>query len=282
MTLGPADLVLCSGTLRAETPLLERVEAASAAGFTGLSLWARDYQAARDAGWKDIDIRLLLADHGLSIAELDPVWWWLPGTEDVRIPPEHDPDRLFQFGPDEMFAMAEAVEARSLNVVDIFGGHWSLSDAAASFASLCRRASDYGLVVQLEFLPWSRIPDLQSAWRVVQEADQPNGGITVDSWHYVRSHSDTGLLRTLPGDRILGVQLSDGPLRAESDPIHATLHERRLPGDGAFDLHALLADLREINALAPLGIEVFSDDLRALSAAEVAQRAGAAMRAVAR
>ena len=141
--------------------------------------------------------------------------------------------------------MADALGARSLNAVDVFGGPWSLDDAAESFAALCRRAAEHGLLVQLEFLPWSKIPDLDAAWSVVRQAGAPNGGLAVDAWHYFRSGSATrGTLRTVPGERIVGVQLCDAPALAEADPLHATLHERLLPGQGELDLAGLIADLR--------------------------------------
>ena len=210
--------------------------AAAAGGFSGLSLWGRDHQDARAEGLGDRDIRLLLADHGLSVAELDPAWWWLPGASEIHVPPESDRERIFGFGEDELFAIAEGVQARSLNAVDVFGGTWTLDDAAAAFAGLCDRAAEHGLVVHLEFLPWSRIPDLATAWQVVAAAGRPNGGLTVDAWHYFRSTPDGELLRSIPGASILGVQLCDAPAVAEADPLQATLHERLLPGDGELDL----------------------------------------------
>jgi sugar phosphate isomerase/epimerase len=51
-----------------------------------------------------------------------------------------------------------------------------------------------------------------------------------------------------------------------------------LPGDGELDLGALVHDLRAIGATAPVGIEVFSDQLDALEPTEVGRRAGAALR----
>ena len=171
------------------------------------------------------------------MAELDPAWWWLPGASEIHIPPEHDGERIFGFGEQELFAVADAVGARSLNAVDVFGGTWSLDEAAEAFAGLCDRAAEHGLLVHLEFLPWSRIPDLATAWQVVRAADRPNGGLMLDAWHYFRSSPDGALLRSIPGASILGVQLCDAPAVAEADPLHATLHERLLPGDG--ELRAL-------------------------------------------
>jgi sugar phosphate isomerase/epimerase len=278
VTLGVGDTVLCSGTLRAGTSFRERIAAAQAGDFTGLSLWGRDYQVARDEGLSDSDIRLLLADHGLAVAELDPAWWWLPGAAEIRIPPEHDGERIFAFGERELFAVAEAVGARSLNAVDVFGGPWSLEEAAEAFAGLCDRAAGHGLLVHLEFLPWSRIPDLATAWRVVREADRPNGGLMLDAWHYFRSTPDGALLRSIPGASVLGVQLCDAPAVAEANPLHATLHERLLPGDGELALPTLLADLRATGTSAPLGVEVFSDALHTLPPEEAGRLAGLALR----
>jgi sugar phosphate isomerase/epimerase len=280
MTLGAADTVLCSGTLGAGISFRERLAAAQAGGFSGLSLWGRDYQAARDEGLSDQDIRLLLADHGMSVAELDPAWWWLPGASDIRIPPEFDEERIFGFAERELFGVADAVGARSLNAVDVFGGTWSLDAAAAAFAGLCDRAAEHGLLVHLEFLPWSRVPDLATAWRVIRGADRPNGGLMLDAWHYFRSGPDSTLLRSIPGASILGVQLSDAPAAPESEPLQATLHARLLPGQGELALPTLLTDLRATGTGAPLGVEVFSDALHALPPEEAGRLAGLALRAV--
>jgi sugar phosphate isomerase/epimerase len=281
-TPGPAGgegaTVLCAGTLGSGVPFLSRVAAARAGGFDHLSLWGRDYEDARNEGLSDRDLRTILDDSGLSVAELDPAWWWLPGATAVHMAPEHDSERIFSFGEAELFAVADALGARSLNAVDVFGGPWSLDDAAESFAALCRRADEHGLLVQLEFLPWSKIPDLEAAWSVVREAGMTNGGLAVDAWHYFRSGSaDGNTLRSVPGKRIVGVQLCDAPAGAESDLLQATLHERLLPGQGELDLTGLLADLRATGTTAPIGVEVFSDALADLAPEEIGRQAGAAL-----
>jgi 4-hydroxyphenylpyruvate dioxygenase len=274
------DLVLCSGTLDRRSGFAERLEAAAAGQFKGVSLWGRDYELARSEGLTDSDMRTMLADTGLSVAELDPAWWWTPGAGDVRLPTELDDQNIFGFRETDMFAIADALGARSLNAIDAFGGRFTRDEVTDAFAHLCIRAAEHGLLVQLEFLPWSKIPDLRAAWEIVRNADQPNGGITIDAWHYFRSGSDDGLLDAIPGSRILGIQLCDAPLEPERDPIRSTLHERLLPSDGELDLGSLLASLRRIGCRAPIGIEVFSDALHELAPVEIARRAGAALRGV--
>jgi sugar phosphate isomerase/epimerase len=278
--MGPDDLVLCSGTLPRGIRFAERLTAAAAAGFTAVSMWGRDYAAARAEGLSDTDMRSMLTDHGLQMAELDPAWWWLPGASEVHIAPELDSEEVFRFGEAELFAIADAVGGRSVNAVDVFGGSWDIDAAAEAFAGLCRRAAEHDLLVHIEWLPWSRIPDLRTALAIVQMADQPNGGINVDAWHLVRSGTDLAELRSVPGRLILGIQLDDGPLEAEANLVDATLHHRDLPGEGQFDLLAIVQALLDTGTTAPIGVEVFSDALHELPAGEAAQRAARATRQV--
>jgi sugar phosphate isomerase/epimerase len=280
MTLCAGDLVLCSGTLARSVSFRERVDAAVAGGFAGISLWGRDYWSGRRDGLSDADMRALLDDHGLAVAEIDLAWWWLPGAADVHIPAALDTEELFAYDEAEVFRIANVVGARSVNAIDVFGGSWSVDDAAAAFAGICDRAADHGLAVHIEFLPWSRIPDISAAWEIVRRADRPNGGVLIDAWHFFRSGGHDAALGAVPGDRVLGIQLDDGPAQPERDLPTASLHDRQLPGDGALDLAGLVQGLREIRAVAPIGVEVFSDELHALDPLEAARRAGAALRRV--
>jgi sugar phosphate isomerase/epimerase len=281
-TLGLADLVLCSGTLPRDTHFRLRLEAAQAEGYAAVSLWGRDYAAARQEGYSDRDIIVMLADYGLVVAELDPAWWWTPGAASFSIPPELDPIDVFRFDEPELLRIGEMVGARSLNAADVLGGNWGVEEAAAAFAVLCDRAADHGLLVHLEWLAWSRIPDLATAWDVVRLADRDNGGLNVDTWHCARTGTTVEDLRAVPGERVLAVQLDDGPVEAEDDLVEATLHRRLLPGEGDFDLAGYLGALRDVGAVAPVGVEVFSDDLHALGPRQAARRAAVATRAVLR
>lgn len=278
MTLGPRDLVLCSGTLPRHTTFADRVDAAVAGGFAAISLWGRDYWGARREGHTDHDIRARLADHGLAVAELDPAWWWTPGTHDARALAAIDDMEVFCYGEDELFAIADSVGARSINAVDVLGGRWGLDDAAEALAALSDRAAEHDLLVHVEFLPWSRIADIGSAWEIVRRADRPNAGIAVDAWHWFRGIPDEQVLRSIPGAKIIAIQLDDAPVAPEANLMSATLHDRLLPGDGELELVSLCAALRDVGADAPIGVEVFSDDLHALGAQEAARRAGDATR----
>lgn len=278
MSLDAHSLILCSGTLPFDTPLEQRLQAAVAGGFDGLSLWARDVERARADGHSDADIRAMFAHHGIEVAELDPVWSWLPGA-DIDVPPANDPMGVLQAKVDDFLSLADAVGGRSLNACDIMGGSWSIEDAAQAFADLCDRAAEHGLLVQLEFLPWSRIGDVATAAKVVRLADRPNGGVMLDAWHFFRGVPDFDALRSLPGELLTGIQLNDAAGQPEAaDLMVDSMDFRRLPGDGDFDLGGLVAALEDIGAAGPRGIEVFSAALREHDPVETGQQAGDALR----
>jgi sugar phosphate isomerase/epimerase len=235
------NLVLCSGTLATDTPLDVTVGAAHNAGFRGISLWGREYGRARRSGLSDADIRALLADSDMTVEFLDPAWWWLPGADDFMIPPEADDLELFSYGEKEMFAIADTVGASSILAIDAFGGSWSIDEAAEAFARFCDRAYFEGLHVHLEFLPWSRIPDLATAWQIVQRANRSNAGIAIDAWHWYRSDPNVALLASLPAHAVTALILDDAPASTEHNLLEAAMHARLLPGAGELNLIGLLS-----------------------------------------
>lgn len=194
-------------------------------------------------------MRSMLADNGLAVAEVDPAWWWLPTASEVHIDPAFDAQQVFRFGEDELLTMAGAVGARSLNAADVFVGTWDIDEAAEAFATLCAQAGEHGMLVDIEWLPWSRIPDLATALAIIETAGAPHGGLNIDAWHLVGAGveltelAELAELADVSGDLILGIQLDDGSQAAESNLVEATLHHRPLPGDGEFDLVGLLRTL---------------------------------------
>ena len=279
MTLGRDDLILCAGTL-ASTPLVERAEAASAAGFQGLSLFLDDLDAARKSGLSDADIRRVLDDNGLSIAELDPLMTWTESSgDDSRVTAEGE--GFLRWREPDFYDAAAAVGARSINAVLFAPQPVAREQLVESFTALCDRAAEHGLLVHLEFMPFSQVSTVEMAHEIAQSAGRENGGVMFDVWHYFRGGSTReGLLRAAP--RITAIQLDDAPAQAESNLVDETLHRRLLPGDGDAEVSELIRILDEGGCTAPLGVEVFCDDLASLSAPELAKRSAEATRRVVR
>ena len=270
-SLGADDLVLCAGTLAA-TPLEERIPAAAAAGFRGMSLFLDDLEGARTRGHADADIRARLADHGLSIAELDPLMTWTPGTELGK-------SGFLRWQEPDFYAAAAAVGARSINAVAFGAGPVERDAAVEAFGALCDRAAAHDLLVHLEFMPFTPVPDLATALDIVEGAGCANGGVMYDVWHHLRSGGTIEALRGA-APRVLGVQLDDAPAAAESNLVDETLHRRLLPGAGDAQVARAIRALDAGGCQAPLGVEVFSDELATLSPLEIAQRVADATRHV--
>lgn len=265
-------LVLCRGTIPAAS-FRERVEVAREAGFGAISLFAPDYASARSEGFSDEALRALLGDHAIEVAELDPLLRWIPELHDTE---------QGQRDEAEFYAIADALGARSLNVAIGAPGEISRDRISEAFAGVCRRAHEHGLLVHLEFLPWSPVPDLQAALEIVEAAGEKNGGVMFDTWHHARGGRAHESISALPLGRVTAIQINDAPAIAEANIIEETMQRRRLPGDGDIDLADLITRLRAGGCEAPLGIEVFSDALNALPVAEVARLAGERTRQLAR
>ena len=137
-------MVLCAGTIP-RASFRERVAAATAGGFDGVSLRLRDYTRARADGLSDADMRALLAGEGMAVAEVEALTAWRPGTT---------PSRSAYAAP-RVLEIAEALRARSISVVEGPGAPLPMDAAAEAFAALCDGAAALELLVGIEFWPGS-------------------------------------------------------------------------------------------------------------------------------
>src|SRR5258705_5449974 len=211
-------LVVSSYTLGTTVQFGERARAAAGAGFDGIGLRAENYWAA------ELDDAAMLAiaeQHGVRILEVEYLTGW--GTAADR-------DEAQQAKERTVFHMARAFGVRHLNAGLL--EKLPLDVVSEEFAALCERAGP-DLTVALEFMPYSGVPDLATAWRIVQGV--PNAGLIVDGWHWARAGQQAADLADVPAERIVSVQLCDvraqpmEPLRAES------LGHRLPPGKGYGD-----------------------------------------------
>ena len=267
--LGPDDIVLCAGTL-IHASLREAVAAASASGYSALSVGPEDIEGARAEGLSDSDIRALFEDNGLQIAELDPLLSWLHSGSLGKGAIDDSAPRLGR-DESEFFALADTFGGSLINCAHPFPGDVDLDEAAEAFAGLCDRAREHGTRCAIEFLPWTGIPDVTTAAEIVRRAGRTNGGIMFDTWHHFRGANDDEALRQVPGEFIHGVQVNSAPSAPSGEPMIESMHERLLPDEGDIDVANLIRILDSIGSRAAIGIEVFSNTLNALPANQTAQ-----------
>lgn len=243
------DIVLSHFTLGRHHDITERVDAAAAAGCSAIGIYIGDYQRLESDGGAD-QLCELLDERGLCLAEIDALRaWGDPSTADTA-------DALEQEAT--AFRIAERFASRSLHVLGPPLG--TIYDSAQAFGELCDRAGDHGLEVALEFMPSTSVATARDAQRIVEAADRDNGGVCVDSWHHARGANDLQLIRALPGELVIDVQLSDGPLvPALPDYGEDTRRNRLPPGAGEMDLHGFVAAIRSTGSTAPWALEVCNE-----------------------
>ena len=249
----------------------ERVAAAAAAGFAGIGLYALEYERLRDEeGRTAKDIGRQLEDHGLVLAEVETVDGWSssgPAAAECRR------------REDLAYELADEIGCRYLQAIGSYEG--SLEHAQQTFGALCERAGAHGLLVGVEWLPYTNIATAADAQGIVEGAGRANGGYCADIWHHRRGANDDTMLRALPGDRVYAVQMDDGPMRPQlGDYKQDCLANRVPPGEGEFDCVQFVGLLQEIGVRSPISLEVCSTELWAAPAEEAATLAADGMRAV--
>jgi sugar phosphate isomerase/epimerase len=204
-----------------------------------------------------------IADTGISVFDL----------EIVRLAAQTDVRSFLPF-----LEVGQKLGARSVLVA---GDDPDEARLTERFAAFCDLAAPFGLTADLEFMPWTEVPDLAAAQRIVAAASRPNGGILVDALHFDRSHSRVEDLALLPREWLHYAQLCDAPAEFSASTealIHTARAERLFPGEGGIDLQHFV---RALPQDLPISLEIPTAALaRQVPADERARRALDAARKV--
>lgn len=165
-------------------------------------------------------------------------------------------DEHFQKGDaTALVSFAAAVGARLVQVV---GWDPEPERAAAHLAFAADFATDVGLDLAVEFMPYSRTRTLGDARALIAAAGRPNVKVFLDSLHLFRSGGSVAEVAALvaadPGS-IVVIQLSDAPRSAPAPEQlrPESVGDRLVPGEGELALCELLAVLP---AGLPVSVEV--------------------------
>jgi sugar phosphate isomerase/epimerase len=246
-------------------PFEERCQAAEAGGFAGLGLSLSSYRSEREAGRSDADLKAMLRDSGLVLSEIESIAMPGPAGQDD-----------FRASIQAIMEMTDVFEADHFFVIAADGV--SPEDTVATFGWVCDKSAEHALRVGIEFMDIpgvSSVRDLRTALDVALKAGRPNGGVMVDSYHYFNGPNDWSDLEALGGERVMGIQFSDGTIpRTGADYVEDTLHHRAPPGEGQFDLIRFVRTLDAAGSEMPYSVEVIDDDMQALPAVEAGRRLG--------
>jgi sugar phosphate isomerase/epimerase len=254
------------------------IDAAADAGFSGVSIWTEhcDFAAADDMTAEEYyDYH---RERGLSVpsAEVIMAGWdgWAGWATTDRAQVEEVGGHILDV----------SAGAGAEHVITVWIGLDPLpfDEAVAGLRTLCDLAADRGLKITYEFLPFTGVPTIGDAVRLVEATDRENLGFVLDTWHWFHQppgpHLET--LLAIPPERIHLFQFNDAPAKTEQDAMTMMVNSmfRLLPGEGTIDYGELIGAIDSMGADPVVISEVFSAErLAQLEPAENARLQYAAL-----
>ena len=220
-----------------------RIASANGYAYVGLRLWPNAPGAPQQhlLGLPEVLRETVAAQRDTGVGVFD--------LEIIRIGEQFDPHHW-----DALYDAGAALKAKAILVA---GDDTNEARLTANYARLCEVMQPYGMTADLEFMPWTAVPNANTALRIITNAGTPsNAGILVDALHVGRSHTTLDDIRAIPRALLHYAQICDaeaGLHFSTEQMIHSARCERLLPGEGTMDVQglfdALPADL-------PISVEV--------------------------
>ena len=236
-------LILAPTTLP-ETPPVEYIEAAGAAGYdcVGLRLHRSPglpFHPVVGNAPLIRDIKVALADMGLPVFDIFSCY----------LEPE---TRMEHFTAS--LALGAELGGR---FVMVMGNDSDFARMRDNFGLFCDEARRFNLTATVEFVPTRPLSTLAMTTRMIAEAGRGNAAVCIDPLHFTRTGGRPADIATLDPKLFPYTQINDGVLfPGEPNPAHfgkMPQGERRMLGKGDVDLAGLLDALP---AGLPLSVEI--------------------------
>jgi len=240
------------------------VAAYAAAGFQAVELWLDKLTPYAEKGALG-QARRLLDDHGLTAVS---------ACYHAGVMLSRGEERARNL--DQFRAKLELCHAMGCPVLivptDFPAGDVKREDydrAAAGLAGAADVAAPYGISLAVEFIKGAKlIGSLQTTLRLVRAAGRPNVGALFDTFHFYAGVSKTEDILDAQPDELLFVHLND----VSDVPIEIARDSDRVPpGDGVMPLRTILEALAGAGYDGHLSVELFAEDLWAMSAHDAAR-----------
>lgn len=240
-------LTISSYTLGTEVSFEDRVRIAKEAGFGGIGLRAENYVDAKNAGVSDEEMLSILEKYNMKVSEVEYITAW--GTKEDRNDAQQEKEQT-------VYHMARLFGVKHINCGLI--EKLPEEEIVVALQELCDRAED--LIIGLEFMPYSGVPDLASAWRIVKASNRENAQLICDTWHWARANQKPEYLTEVPAEKIVSIQICDVLDRPYIKLRDESLHDRVAPGLGFGNTVDFVSMLKK-HGVCPkaIGVEVISD-----------------------
>jgi sugar phosphate isomerase/epimerase len=248
--------------------LATKLKAMSTAGFVATEFWPKDLFEHPDGPTTAIE---LLRENGLTVS----IYQALRNYEGA---PPADRDQKLGIAEQMMDQMGligcDILALPSNSGLDSSGDREKIVTDLVRLGDLARSR---GMRIALEPLCWGRwINDYHDGWAVVREANHPNVGLMLDSFHAFLSGSSLTEIADIPGDKIFLVEVSDFAASA-LDFIEISRHYRLFPGEGNSPMAAFLRQVAATGYTGCLSVEVFNAFYRQNDPFDTARRGAACM-----
>ncbi|NLN49563.1 MAG: sugar phosphate isomerase/epimerase [Clostridiales bacterium] len=148
--------------------------------------------------------------------------------------------------------------AARLGATDVISSIWTKDKTyyCSEFAKICDLANRYSLRVNLEFVTFAGVVDLEDAMEVLGAVNKDNAFLLIDTLHAHRSKVSPEELSKVAQDKFGLIHLCDGPafipVLDDPDMIGVAREGRLYPGEGSIDLKGMLLAMPEN----PISIEL--------------------------
>ncbi|MCB2355710.1 sugar phosphate isomerase/epimerase family protein [Clostridium estertheticum] len=242
-------ITISSFTLGTEVSFRDRVRCAAKAGFEGIGLRAENYIDAKNAGVTDDEMFLILDEYNMKVTEVEYITMWARAED--RTTEQQEKEKV-------IYHMARLFNVKHINC----GLMEKLpeNEIAVALSELCDRAGE--IIIGLEFMPYSGVPDLATAWNIVKACNRSNAMLILDTWHWVRANQTYDMIKYVPADKIVSVQICDVQKTALPLEIlrNESMHDRLFPGEGFGDTVGFIKMIKDygVNPRV-IGVETISD-----------------------
>lgn len=213
-----------------EISIIEAIKVAAEAGYAHIGI--RLLPAATDGPYPILtdhnllkDVKAVMSETGVSVADI----------EIVRIGENFHLENFKQF-------LEQGAELGAKNIL-VAGDDGNLSRLTQNYGHFCEMAAQYNMTADLEFMPWTKVPNLSTALKVIEATNLSNAAVLIDAIHLERSDSTLEQVRNVAPRFINYAQICDVPFienPTAEQMIFAAREERLNPGEGDIDFTALL------------------------------------------
>lgn len=241
-------ITISSWTLGDKCKFEDRCKAASEAGYDGIGLRAETYTDALNEGLTDEDLIAILDKYQIRCTEVEYIVQW---CEEPRSYEQ-------KYKEQTCFHMCDLFGVKHINTGLMES--YSVDYTAKKLQELCERAGN--LIIALEPMPYSGLPNLDKTWKILQAADCDNAMMLLDMWHWVRANQSYNLLTAEQAKKVISIQIDDAYRRPYADSIlrDESMHDRLAPGTGDLDTAGFVKMIKDAGVDPKvIGVEVISD-----------------------